>query len=137
MNVLEMIKKHEGFRAKKYKDTLGNSTIGYGINLETEEIPEEVADLWMKLKVGELRGQLKRHSWFNNLDEIRKGVILDAAYNLGYNGLLKFKNMIAALENQKYDEAAKELLDSKAARQTGNRYTELAAILAEDENMGI
>ena len=30
MNVKESIKKHEGFRNKVYKDTLGKRTIGYG-----------------------------------------------------------------------------------------------------------
>jgi lysozyme len=137
MNVIESIKKHEGFRKRMYKDSVGVPTLGYGFNLETIELPRPVADLWLSFEVDKLEDKLEQFHWYNNLDPVRQDVILDMAYNLGVDGLLGFKKMIKALENKKYNQAAREMLDSKWAKQVGNRATELAAIMRTDNNVGI
>ena len=43
------------------------------------------------------------------------------AYNLGVDGLLKFKKMWKALEKQDYQTAAEEMKDSKWYHQVGRR----------------
>ncbi|AJQ94264.1 glycoside hydrolase family protein [Gynuella sunshinyii] len=60
------------------------------------------------------------------LDQCRRRVLINMAFNLGVNGLLKFKNMLAALANRDFSRAAVEMLDSKWARQVGKRAEELA-----------
>jgi GH24 family phage-related lysozyme (muramidase) len=61
----------------------------------------------------------------------RQGVLIDMAYNLGFNGLLQFKNMLKKVEQGDYAGAAQSILASKAAKQHaswGNpRYERLAA----------
>ena len=37
--LVDIIGRHEGFREKKYKDTKGIWTIGYGFNMESKNIP--------------------------------------------------------------------------------------------------
>jgi lysozyme len=47
-------------------------------------------------------------------------------FNMGPGNLAKFQNMIAALEAQDYDLAAAEALDSRWAKQVGQRAERLA-----------
>ena len=49
-------------------------------------------------------------------------------YNLGLPNLLKFQNMLAALENNDGTTAADEALNSKWARQVGQRAQRIADI---------
>ena len=55
------------------------------------------------------------------------------AFNLGYAGLLQFRQMWSALERHDYDEAARQMLDSRWAQQVGRRATELAAMMRTGE----
>ena len=51
------------------------------------------------------------------------------AYNLGFNGLLKFKRMIQALKNRNFLLASNEMMDSKWAKQVGKRAMNLQVIM--------
>jgi lysozyme len=44
------------------------------------------------------------------------------AHQIGIYGILKFKNMLSALYRADYNEAANQMLDSLAARQTPARW---------------
>lgn len=55
------------------------------------------------------------------------------AYQLGIAGLFAFRRMIAALAADNPTEAAAQILDSLAARQTPNRYQELHDIMLTGE----
>jgi len=46
MNIVDKIKFEEGDKASAYKCTSGKWTIGAGINIEAQEMPQEVRDLW-------------------------------------------------------------------------------------------
>ena len=48
------------------------------------------------------------------------------AFNLGVGGLLAFTKMFAALQERDWDRAAAEMLDSRWARQVGDRAVRLA-----------
>ena len=124
-NEFELIKKHEGFVKKVYIDTLGNPTFGIGFTY----ITEEEADMMLAKRIIKIKRQLSKLGWYNNLDEVRKSAIVDMTYQLGYNGVSKFKNMIRALEVRNYTEAKIQALDSKWAKQTPNRAKEIANIL--------
>ena len=65
---------------------------------------------------------------FNGLDETRQDVLIDMSFNLGRPRFSKFKKMIAAVQSGDFDEAANQILDSKAARDplTSGRYHNLA-----------
>lgn len=139
---------HEGFRSKVYLDTENKKTIGYGFNLDSGRFSKEEVDRWMKEGITEkeaqqvlareldyTRSQLEKYSWFRKLDLVRQGALVDMAYNMGQgsgngaSGLLGFKNMIAALERGDFNTAADEVLNSKYARQTKGRATEIAELI--------
>jgi len=118
----------EGFRARKYRDQKGIETIGYGFNLEvpwSRELCNVILNWW----VNDLHKSLSRFYWYAALDEIRRSVIIDVAYNLGIDSLLHFPKMIAAIVAKDWSTAAEELLDSDAARLNKARYLVLAEIL--------
>lgn len=129
-SVIEMIKRHEGFRALPYRCPSGRLTIGYGLNLEAG-ISEAEADYLLRKRLERLEKLLQHYPWFVSLDEARKGAVLDMAYNLGLAGFLKFRKLIGHLASREWEEAAKEALDSLWATQVGRRAIEIAQIIRE------
>ena len=126
----QKIKQEEGFCGKVYACTENKLTIGYGFNLESSEMPVEVADIWLTINLNKLNiALLSEFWWFKGLDEGRRIVVVDMAYQMGVRGLKGFKGMIAAIIDRDYERAAYELLDSKYARQTPNRANRNAEIM--------
>jgi len=120
------VKKHEGYRSKAYQDSLGVWTIGYGTNLQTLEIPKELAEDWLVQYLRHEQALLETLSVYRELNEVRQEVLIEMAYQLGHSGLRKFKKMWAALVIEDYKWAATEMLDSTWHKQTPKRAEELA-----------
>ena len=53
------------------------------------------------------------------------------SYQMGVNGVSKFRKMITNMKDENWSKAADEMLDSLWARQTSNRANRLAAIVRE------
>ncbi len=140
--------RHEGFSSEVYTDTKGKRTIGYGFNLDSGRFSQEEVDKWNKYGISKeeadkvlkreldiTRNSLTKYSWFNKLDPVRQGAIVDMAYNMGEGdpekavGLLSFRKMIAALESGDYATAAKEVLNSKYAQDVKGRAIEIANLI--------
>jgi lysozyme len=130
------LEQDEGFRAKPYIDTVGVPTFGHGLTyIKQSESLRIVSD-----RLYELYGRLEiNQPWFGRLNAKRKSVILNMAYNLGYagvvgdkaNGIRGFKDMIAAIERGDFQAAGAEMLNSKWARQVGERAGRLAVQMVE------
>lgn len=58
---------------------------------------------------------------FDNLDDVRKTILIDMCFNLGISRLLKFQKMWNAIDREDWDDASMEMLDSRWARQVGQR----------------
>jgi len=127
IDLIEQLKIDEGFRSKPYKCSAGKLTIGYGRNIEDNGITKEEAEILLYNDVGLVTNELSgTFSWFYGLSKIRKSVLINMAFNLGMPRLKAFKRMIAALGVNDYEEAARQMLDSKWANQVGDRATRLA-----------
>lgn len=134
MDLITQLKQHEGYRRLPYKCTEGFDTIGYGRNLETNGIDEEEAEYLLRRDVGKCRAELfSRVGFFSELDSVRQDALVNMAFQLGVGGLLKFKNMMMALNEANYWEASRQALDSRWARQTPNRAKEVALMLETGE----
>jgi lysozyme len=135
MNIVDKIKFEEGDKAKMYKCPAGKWTIGAGINLEAQEMPQEVRDLWLDMiryknyRAVDVRLYDAYHIGLGDLEEGASIVLQDMAYQMGVNGLFKFVNMIASIDNHDYLGAADHLLDSNYARQTPERANRNAKLL--------
>ena len=124
--VKEQLKRHEGLELKPYMCTGGKLTIGYGRNLDSKGISEKEADNMLTEDILDVYNILGQFEWFASLDKVRAGVLVNMTFNMGFHGIQKFLKMINALSLKDYELAAKEMLNSKWARQVGDRATELA-----------
>ena len=131
--VTDLIKKHEGFRAKPYRDSVGKLTIGYGRNLEENGISQYEAEMLLASDIQNCYADCSRLPGWNTLNEARQAVLLDMCYNLGLARLKNFKKMLAALTLADFAAAAREMLDSRWARQVKTRAVELAEIMKTGE----
>lgn len=128
----KLIAEEEGYRQFPYTCTAGKITIGHGFNIEDVGISEEESLLLLEFRINKVVGRLKdTYVWFHRLSEKRQAVIISMAYQLGLTGFSKFKRMIRALERNDWGEAAKEAKDSRAYRQTKNRWDRQIQILLE------
>ena len=132
LNLLNQLRRHEGLRLDAYKCSEGYLTIGFGRNLETNGISEAEAEFMLMNDLVACESELKDEGWYNQLDETRRAVVLNMAFNLGKPTLLKFKKFIGALSDDDYETASKEMVtgsnggESKWASQVGKRAYELA-----------
>ena len=130
MNIKDLLIKHEGLRLYAYKDTVNKTTIGVGRNLEDRGITREEALLMLDNDIKDFTNQLsERLYWFDAQPDKVKLVLVNMAFNLGLAGLLQFHNTLEHLKNGNYELASKEMLDSRWAKQVGNRAIELSEIL--------
>ena len=152
---IEELIKHEGLKLQVYKDTLGIDTIGIGRNLEDRGISQEelddldipnmdviyeygiteadavyLAQNDVQIVEDEL---LRAHPCVDRLDSVRQLILMDMAFNMGVPRLCKFQKMWNAIHEEKYDVAAKEMLDSKWANQVKSRATKLANAMHNGE----
>ena len=128
--VIEQIKKHEGFRSKVYKCSLGYDTIGYGFAIKDLDLDEDIASEILSRKIEKLINRVDgKFDWFNEANDKIKEVVVEMCYQLGLGGFSKFKKTISYLEKQNYLAASKEMLDSKWAKQTPNRAKKLSKIV--------
>ena len=132
MNIVKLLAREEGFRSEPYICSEGYPTIGIGWKIgrhnqslndfEVMQISEEAAQAQCKAEIHELEMNLHAviDCW-QDLNEARQAVLISMAYQMGLSGLLKFKNMLAAIETQCWNDAANEGLDSRWAKQTPER----------------
>lgn len=129
--------KHEGLRLKPYKDIVGKLTIGIGRNLEDVGISDDEALFLLRNDIDKAKKDVAKNlPWTTKLDRIRYYVLVNMCFNLGIHGLLKFKNTLKLIEQGKYKEASKEMLDSKWAIQVKGRAVELSKQIETGEYGG-
>ena len=152
---IQKLIEHEGLVLQVYKDSLGIDTIGIGRNLEDRGISDEeledmgiasidhvysfgiteadailLAENDVQIVEEEL---LDAHPCIAGLDAVRQLILMDMAFNMGVPRLCKFKKMWAAIHDNNFKVAAKEMLDSRWASQVKSRSTKLAHAMYSGE----
>lgn len=142
----KLLEFEEGYREHPYYCSENFPTIGIG-----QRIGPKGADLswyqftcshrtayaWLSETIYDLEEDLNKFDWFNSLNSDRKTIIISMAYQLGVEGLLKFRKMIAAIENKDWNEVGRQALDSKWAKQTPSRSERHAAVLTHGNLMQV
>ena len=147
---LELVKEAEGFSAVPYYCPSNRLTQGYGRNLEVHPLTEEeklelnqdgtvsefIASKWALKELQECEEKLMSNIIYQKQTEVRKAVLLDMCFNIGYSGLMKFKKMWFALGNKDYPSASREMKDSSWYTQVGNRGKRNVEIMASNQIKG-
>jgi lysozyme len=138
--LLAEIKADEGWLPYGYSDydstpvaCKGWLTIGYGFLIDSRKgvgLPRPVAEFWLRYAVNERVEELERR-WpaFKDQPEDVQLAIANMAYNLGVSGLLKFTDMLNALERGERAQAATDALQSIWATQVPKRARKIAALI--------
>ena len=120
-----------------YDDHLGFATIGYGRLVDRRRgggLTDAEAEFLLSNDIGRLTWDLSfRLPWFSDLDEPRQGALINMAFQLGVNGLLRFKRTLAHCEAGDWAKAEREALNSNWAKQTPNRARRVAQQLKTGE----
>jgi lysozyme len=125
---------HEGLELKPYQCTADKLTIGVGRNIEDRGITEDEARYLLKNDIKIVEDELlEKKPVVAGLDAVRQRVLVDMGFNLGIPTLLKFQNMWAAIEEEDFETAADEAMDSRWAKQVGRRAERLCQAMATGE----
>jgi lysozyme len=100
-------------------------TIGVGRNIDPAGglgLSQDEIDYLLTNDIKRVTAELdKAFPWFSVLDEVRRYALIDLCFNLGLTRLKLFRLALGAMENQDYETASKEFLDSNWAKQVGTR----------------
>tara|TARA_S200002703_G_scaffold147853_1_gene144012 strand:- start:1073 stop:1483 length:411 start_codon:yes stop_codon:yes gene_type:complete len=131
--LIKMLRHHEGVRHKPYKDTVGKLTIGVGRNLDDNGLSDDEIDYLLKNDINRCMSEAMTYSWFVDLNEARRAVVLSLLFNLGKPRYDKFVKHHEAMDDGHFLIASEELLDSRWAKQVGQRANEMAMQLRTGE----
>ena len=132
----EQLKIDEGVKYEIYLDHLGYPTFGIGHLITeadeehgkpvgtpiTEQRVNSVFDKDVEIYVSEAKKVFPKLA---ELPSEAQEVIVNMTFNMGAPRLSKFKKFIAAVEARNWDTASVEMMDSRWARQVGNRAVRL------------
>ena len=165
IRLMDQLEFDEGLRLLPYKCSEGRWTIAVGKNFQDnpftldeliflgikgrtfDTILEELTKkgitrgdaLWLlERDVDKVYAQLKKQfSWFESKPDVVQRVLCNICFNLGLGGLLKFKKTLEFIRLDKYEEAAKEMLDSLWSKQVGSRAIRLSNLLRTQTNTAL
>jgi lysozyme len=131
--LLKSVKQHEGYKDHVYLDTRNKRTVGVGhlcVEDHWEDHKKYPEEMLMNILKDDLKNAIQGAgelcSDCPDLRDQAKELIVEMVFQLGKTGVSKFRNMWKALKVPDYPTAAKEMLDSRWAKQTPNRAKEMS-----------
>jgi lysozyme len=132
--LLDNLVDDEGFRERPYRDSKGFLTIGFGFNLDVNGLPLSVALNWLDHTTFQIESQLSNSiPFWDKLNDARKSVLINMAYQMGIGGLLGFHGMLSKLGSKDYASACAEMKDSVWYREFTGRASRLIKIMSSGE----
>lgn len=140
--IIQRLVFHEGCVLHVYTCPAGYKTIGVGRNIEKNPLTSDEKKVCGDYEHGItknaafylLRNDIervitdcrKKIPFFIMLDNERQYALIDMTFQMGINGVLRFKKMIQAMGVGDWEKAAHECLDSNYAKQTAKRAKRIA-----------
>jgi lysozyme len=146
--IAERLEFHEGRKAESYYCSGGYLTQGIGHNLEanplTKDQKSKIKDLnhWTDAEIDMILADdvyqckvlmTQLIDGFEGFDDERQYALVDMCFQLGAGGVAKFKKMLKAMREKDWEEAERQCLDSKYARQTPVRARRIAHLIKTGE----
>jgi len=130
------LERHEGRRHRLYRCPAGRLTCGIGFNIQDNPLPDYIIDMLLDYSIEVAIDDLKTIfgiEKYESFPDHVKRALTNMSFQLGYDNLSEFKNTIRLIKNGDYKRAAKEVLDSKWAREDSpKRALEVSKWLAGD-----
>lgn len=145
--LLARLPRSEGRTGKPYKDNVGKWTVGVGHNISANGLPApmvvEILEVGgisdgsivtlLNLDVDKAIKDASAIGVYQNLDIPRQSVLADMVFNMGLASVLNFVNTLGYLARSDWDNASRQMLESKWANEVGGRAIELAGIIKSGE----
>jgi len=144
--LMDNLKRDEGVRLSKYKDSLGYDTIGVGhlldkrkggkslretLGINKPTITKQESDYLLINDINDTSKDLySKFPWLTKHPVNIQSDLTNMAFNLGVNGLAKFKNSLKSIRQFDYKKAATNLQDSLWYRQVGPRAQRIISDIA-------
>lgn len=129
------LEKDEGRVKHAYQDSLGYWTIGVGRLIDKRlggGLRDDEINYLLNNDVEEAHVTAQKLvKNFDDLTSNRKAVILHLAFNLGYTKLVKFVNTLKAVNEGRWEDAARGMENSLWYRQVGDRSKRLVKLMRE------
>jgi len=135
--LMNRLKQDEGNVLHKYKDSLGYETIGVGhlldkrkggktlrevLGINKDTITPAESDYILVKDINATSKELyKKLPWLSEHPKNIQSDLLNMAFNLGVNGLMKFSNTLKSIKNYDYKTAVSNLKKSLWRKQVGAR----------------
>jgi lysozyme len=128
----------EGLKLRPYKCPSGHWTVGVGHRVQRGDVVGEItlrqAGEWLAddiaCAINAVRAAIGREV-YDTLPDEKKRALINLAFAVGANGLMKFSRLIDAVKAGDFSAASMEVLNSKLASQAPNRARRIAALLAK------
>lgn len=131
------LRRDEGEVLSAYQDHLGFWTIGIGRLIDKRKgggISQQESSMLLANDIAKVAsGVSSALPWTDQLDEARRGVLLNMAFQMGLQGLLGFRNTLATIQSGNYKLAAQQMLQSLWAKQTPERAKRLSDQMADGQ----
>lgn len=133
----QLIRDEGGYRKYAYLDSRGFTTIGFGRCIDRpvgKGVSLAEAEAMLDADIRDFTADvLVALPWAKSLDEVRRGVLVNMAMNMGVQGLLSFKKALASMRAGEWYQAAAHMMDSRWAKQVGIRAERLAEQMRSGE----
>lgn len=127
------LRRDEGVVPHAYQDSLGFWTIGVGRLIDKRKgggLSDDEIDYLLGNDIATVNGELDRNiPWWRTLDPVRRRVLQNMCFNMGWPTLAGFVNTLAAIKAKRWGDASKGMLASKWATQVGLRANRLAKMM--------
>ena len=136
IELIGMLKRHEGVRSKVYMCSAGYETIGVGRNIAESGLglSDDEIEYLLANDIRRVREELDdTYFWFAALNEARKDAMIDISFNLGQTRLRGFVKALEAMSREQFDVAADEFMDSRWASQVGTRAIRVTEMIRSGE----
>lgn len=124
----QRIKLHEGKRNTPYLDSRGVLTVGYGRNLRDVPFSDRTIEVMFENDFKRAKEAAESFFVYPALSDARRGVLIEMIFQMGASKVAEFSNFLDAVEEEDWQRAHDEMLDSKWAKQTPERAKKLAKI---------
>ena len=135
--LVDTLKRHEGVRSHAYKCSENMITVGVGRNLDENGgigLSDDEIEYLLMNDIERCDAELRAaYDWYENLKKPRRDAMINMCFNLGLTRLRGFVKALEAMSREQYDVAADEFMDSRWAKQVGDRAVEVTELIRSGE----